>query len=748
MRITNLEKGEAYQLPEGAKMEIERTNPFFNDYGEQSIPLDLPASEHNRRLLGYPDMFGRMDKMAKTKASIQDGEYFAQCQQFVLSAQHKGNISTTFYINDGSFYARVQNIKLRDIFADDIITFSGSDIPTRVKNGIAFCKNLRSGTDERFAIFPVLLTDDSGIDSGYNYKILNAFGKQVTRTMYLRSEAGWGGGTPPHEEVSLFLPDSTDDGSDFYNAQERVEYVNEIAISLAAGYYISPFVRTNYVLKKIFKHFGYTLKDNFFTETEPFNNMVLLNNVIDVLANGQLKVADLLPDVTVSDFLSVFRKKFCCEFTPDEGTMIADVVFLRDVVASKPVADLTQCLTAEPTIQYKSAKEFKRVILSSKNTLDSDAEDSYDNIKSLLSNNPGAYIDYYTGAFYKTGFSGNYSTKTKLAEASMPYDTGEDTEEQKIEIPDCMPEFRTLLYHGDIDGNGYDYTMGQWLYVGGYTTLNSKLTMTGDDDQDTEGDYDKALPMLAFAYMSGTKPAGTISAYDLQSTAKPRIFDYALYYYGEDGIFEKFYRDCDTLYRNSLQQLKMKLLLSQSQKQNLSAYAKVVVRGVAFFFNKLKFSLGGKDEPIESEMLTIALTDPVAEAKHITEMLPTMTAKYKWVGKIQEAEVSKDDYENSGVNKDRTFTVVYPPTPTAEWVGKEYGKQVSYTSQKIQHATMFRHAKWKYTKTTCWLTAVSATSIQDNYMSSGGTVGGFTGGYAGGGIYAGGGGGTFGGGRD
>lgn len=744
MRITNLEKGEAYQLSEGAKMEIERTNPFFNDYGEQSIPLDLPASEHNRRLLGYPDIFGRTDKMAKTKASIQDGEYFAQCQQFVLSAQHKGSISTTFYINDGSFYARIQNIKLRDVFADDIITFSGSDIPTRVKNGIAFCKNLRSGTDERFAIFPVLLTDDSGIDSGYNYKILNAFGKQVTQRMYLRSEAGWGGHygstPPPHEDVSLFLPDSMADGSDFYNAQERVEYVNEIAISLAAGYYISPFVRTSYVLKKLFKHFGYTLKENFFTKTEPFNNMVLLNNVIDVLVNGQLKVADLLPDVTVSDFLSVFRKKFCCEFTSDEGAMTADVIFLRDVVASKPVADLTQCLTAEPTIQYKSAKDFKRVILSSKNTLDTDAEDSYDDIKSLLSNNPGAYLDYYTGAFYKTGFSGNYGTKTKVAEASMAYNTGEDTDEQKIEVPDCMPEFRTLLYHGEIDGNGYDYTMGQWLYVGDYTTLNSKLTMTGDDEQDTEEDSGKALPMLAFAYMSGTKPAGTISAYDLQSTAKPRIFDYALYYYGEDGIFEKFYRDCDTLYRNSLQQIKMKLLLSQSQKQNLAAYAKVVVRGTAFFFNKLKFSLGGKDEPIESEMLTIALTDPVAESKHITDMLPTMTAKYKWVGKIQETEVSKDDYNNSGVNKDRTFTVVYPPTPTAEWVGKEYGKQVSYTAEKTRHATMFRHSKWKYTKTTCWLTVVSATSIQESYLSGGGTVGGFTGGHAGGA-----GGGTFGG---
>lgn len=421
--------------------------------------------------------------------------------------------------------------------------------------------------------------------------------------------------------------------------------------------------------------------------------------------------------------------------------MTADVIFLRDVVARKPVADLTYCLTAEPTIQYKSAKDFKRIILSSKNTVDSDAGDSYDDIRSLLSSNPGAYLDYYTGAFYKTGFSGNYSTRTKVAGAFMAYNTGEDTDEQKVEVPDCMPEFRTLLFHGEIEGSGFDYSMGNWLYVDDYTTLNSKLTMTGDDEQDTEEDADKSLPMLAFAYMSGgTKPAGTISAYDMQTSARTRLFDYALYYYGEDGIFEKFYRDCDTLYRNSLQQIKMKLLLTQSQKQNLAAYAKVVVRGVAFFFNKLKFSLGGKDEPIESEMLTIALTDPVAESKHITEMLPMTDVKYKWVGKVQETEVTKDAYNNSGFEKDRTFTVVYPPTPTAEWVGKEYGKQTSYMAEKTQHATMFRHSKWKYTKITCWLTVVEASSsLQESYLNGGGSVGGFGGGHGGGG------GGTFGG---
>lgn len=38
MKITNLDKGKAYQLGEGAKLEVERTNPFFNDYGETTPP--------------------------------------------------------------------------------------------------------------------------------------------------------------------------------------------------------------------------------------------------------------------------------------------------------------------------------------------------------------------------------------------------------------------------------------------------------------------------------------------------------------------------------------------------------------------------------------------------------------------------------------------------------------------------------------------------------------------------------------
>ena len=97
MKITNLDKGKAYQLGEDAKLEVERTNPFFNDYGETTSPLDIPASDYNRMILNYPDTFGMRDKMVATNVSIEDGEYFAQCRQIVLSAQQGKHLLFILY---------------------------------------------------------------------------------------------------------------------------------------------------------------------------------------------------------------------------------------------------------------------------------------------------------------------------------------------------------------------------------------------------------------------------------------------------------------------------------------------------------------------------------------------------------------------------------------------------------------------------------------------------------------------------
>ena len=717
MKITNLDKGKAYQLGEGAKLEVERTNPFFNDYGETTSPLDIPASDYNRMILNYPDTFGMRDKMVATNVSIEDGEYFAQCRQIILSAQRKGNISSSFYINDGSFYSKIQNLKLKSIFKDEMIPGC-----TTVDECIEFCESLIRGENENYAIFPVLLTDDSGMDTGYTYKILNKIGRSdyLPNANYWRYKDGGGYEYVPAPRKYGFILVGT--GTRYlWNKFPTTEYVNEIPISLDKGYYISPFIRVNYVLKRVFKYFGYDLKENFFTKTEPFNKMVLLNNVIDVMVNGHIRIEDLLPDVSVSDFLSVFRKKFLCEFVSDEGTHTADIIFLRDAIDSAPVADLTRQMTEEPTLSYKAASDYKRVVLRAKQQVDSEAEDSYDNIKDMVAKNSGAYFSNEYGCFYKDGYSGNYKTKVKIGECSQGYDSGEDDiDTQDVEIPEMIPEVRMLQYIQESDGETITRDMGRWLYVGDYVTLNSSMKVSTEDNSETSEEASITPVMLAFPYI-GTDymPCGTVTAYDIhsyplggfgshhQGTQTPKkLFDYSLVYNGEDGIFEKFYRQYDLLLRNSLQELKVKLLLSQSQKQNLPSYAKVVIRGVSFFFNKLKFTLGGKSEPTESELRTIALTTPVNEAESLEAVMPAMNCKYQWLGFEETVEVSEDDYRHSGDDQDRTFKIIYPPLPSAEYVGKKYGLQKSFVSQTTRHATMFRHSKWVYHCTTVWLECV------------------------------------------
>lgn len=702
MRITNLEKGEDYNLRPDTQIQVERTNPFFNDFGEQTTPLELPASERNRRILGFPDSFGRRVKMEAADVAIQDGEYFAQCRQMVLSAQYRGSISTAFYINDGSFYSRIQKVKLKDIFKDEFIPGVNT-----VEQGIAFCRSLRDNKNEQYTIFPVLLTDDSGVNLGFNYKFLNAYGKDTG----LKSKAKWMWKDGKmsyvnYTTVSAFLPDINDSDCDFYNAIQRTEYVNEIPITLAPGYYISPFIRVNYLLQRIFAYFGYTLQSNFFTQTEPFTKMVVINNVIDVLVNGKIRLSDLVPDSTCADFLTVIRKKFCCEFTSDEGQHTANIIFLRDTLNALPENDLTSCVTQEPIVVYKTEKDYKRITLDAEDKLDTDISDSYDDIDAMVKACPGAYFNPVDGAFYKQGWSGDYEVITKIGEASQAYNTGGELETKELKIPELVPEFRKLTYKATVDDEDVECDLGNHLYIGSYIARNSKMVVAGEDKETASESASKQKTILAFSYLSEGRPEGTISAYDIHNAEHPKIFDYALYYNGPFGIFEKFYRDYDLLLRNSLHEMKVKLLLSQSQKQNLPAYAKVMIRGVALFFNKLKFTLGGKNEPVESELYTIALMQPVINAPMVNQQLKGMDTPYKWVGHEKQAEVSSSDYENAGLDKNRTFTTIYPPIPSAEYLGKPYGKQISYTSQKTRHASFWRHSKWKYTRTEVWLECV------------------------------------------
>ena len=87
------ESGESYDLNPETKLEFTRANPFFSETGELTIPITLPASPHNLRLLQNPNRPENKNKIsANIQATLQSGVFSLNARQAILSAQTNGNI--------------------------------------------------------------------------------------------------------------------------------------------------------------------------------------------------------------------------------------------------------------------------------------------------------------------------------------------------------------------------------------------------------------------------------------------------------------------------------------------------------------------------------------------------------------------------------------------------------------------------------------------------------------------------------
>ncbi len=697
MKITHIPSGLPYHLKPGTKIEVERTNLFFNEYGEQTVPVDLPDTDRNRELTGYTDMLSSKKKPSTSiPVTIQDGDYFMPCRQAILGAQRKSGISTSFYMNEGSFLSRISDTSLADVFSDE--TIPGI---TTVQQGIDFCRSLVPGTNPDFAIFPVLINSGESYSSGYPiYNYINKYG-YVDESGQFRVHVD-GKATP-----------------DFYNAVNRTEKVGDQTVSLNPGYYMSPFVRANYLLRRIFKHFGYTLSENFFTRTHPFPDLVFVNNCADSLVNGTIRLVDLLPDCMCSTILDIFRKKFCCEFIPNEVDRIVDIKLFNESYVSTPNIDLTPYLTDQP--KTETPEFYQQLILSSEESVsDFDSVESPDSIAILMSKYVSVLPDNLSGHYFRPGYkpernidlSGNlmhYCTYLydKVANSSMRYYAGGNLKTKEIKVPDKQIEFRKVY------GSEYlatkDAEEGEFLYIGDANFLNSKLSTAAPAGKDEEStSQNTALkPILAFFYKNAQYPCGTICNYILKTeigsstVAMTRYSDYTLCYNGTDGLFERFYRSYDDLHRNSLYNISASFLLPDTLKQSIPAHLPVTLLGQRLFLNKLNYTIGGDNEPIETKLLTSRLYEPVSTAKAFSDYLPPMydpwKPEYGWKYMHSESDISKSEYESSPY-KDKKFDIMFPPLGTKELAasGKKYC--IQYRAVKYREGY--------YGLESCWLECI------------------------------------------
>lgn len=207
--------------------------------------------------------------------------------------------------------------------------------------------------------------------------------------------------------------------------------------------------------------------------------MVFINTCADTLVNGSIKITDLLPDCSCDVILEVFRKKFMCEFVPDEVRRTVQVKLFKDCLNEEPTTDLSPYLTSYPEVSFPEF--YQQIALASEHVLSDDGSvTSESSLLDLAAKYPSIDYNPTTGTFTRTGFQYAgynplfgpqfYSLKDIVSPSSMPYLEGIGLKVKEVNIPDMQPEFRGSI---NLYLSGTLVTVG-FLLVGTPVFLNSK----------------------------------------------------------------------------------------------------------------------------------------------------------------------------------------------------------------------------------------------------------------------------------
>ncbi len=587
MNITH-PSGEAYDLLPGTELEITRFNPFFHDLGEQSVPVALPPTDKNMRLMGYPHRLDNAVKVpSRIDAVINSGVYSVVARQAILSAKKGDSVQSSFYLNEGAFYEKIEDLTLSEIFADKKVQFSDIDA------AIAFMTGLITTDDPRFAVFEVL-TD--------NYAL---------------------------NEISSYSG-----GAYFIKERETEEIIDESRITVPKGFYITPFVKVRHVLEEVLSHLGYQLGSSLLDQP-PFNGMVFLNDTIDTIVEASINYVDVVPNITVKTLFNILRK-FNLELFPDEINRIVHLVSFDQEYNNSPSADISQHVVSSPLVDYSRGYSQVKLIseqlslpstlsrlvyLSGKNTTRIEQKVGATDTGSLtlfevVNQFPTVYVDNAESALVRDGVRGDRIITERIAPLSMPYYDGGPIPVEEYSFPDVVPAFYGLA-----------------PYVGRGRTLQSKIELQQsptdgedvEDLQDESSSPEELKAMLCLYYRKNGNCIGTLYNYDYEGNL---LWDHAITWYGAAGIFEKFWRSRDTLMRNALLPVEVEVILPEQLKVTLPSTRRVSFNGQNYLLSQLQYTTKERS-PSMCSLFSTKIQNPVSQARASSSIL--RDRKYKWI---------------------------------------------------------------------------------------------------------------------
>lgn len=328
-------------LPVGLKIEVQDSNPAFNDRGSQSIPVTVPANDKNCRLLGFPT---RLDTVVEPnnpeqKVAVIDGSYMRTGVMNVTGAGRKSGISFNIGFDNSTAYAKWQNRRLCDIenLPEYIpVDTGGESLMTHLLDYLYNIYQAADAQSHDLAVFPIVI-DKHEVDGTTSWEMLNMLHND--------------------KQCPLEQPRNI----------KRVIDGKMTDLTVPEGYAVSPFLRVWRVVELIFADLGLEILSNPFKEDIELARLVVLNNAADAICNSKIKYCDLMPDCTVSEFLNALWVRFGMVYDIKFDAATVEIRLMRDIVHEAGSERWDDFASDLPDITYNNPQYIK---LSAKTSID------------------------------------------------------------------------------------------------------------------------------------------------------------------------------------------------------------------------------------------------------------------------------------------------------------------------------------------------------------------------------------------
>ena len=371
MTISILNYDSQYDLPSDIQLNIEMVSPILSKGGSMSLPISLPLTKNNRKLLGLIDRLDLYDIstgnshygfIIDTPVLVKQGSW-QQEATMIITGCTETTAEVTLYFKESNIWSMMEEVTLPDAMED----LHFGDKPTSEEDIPIKRDGLFSGNPNLYDHMVPFGINASEMDlwlQEHDFVVAPLYTKDgwlnelacVKRTAY-------DDGTPFERPLQGYITSSATEllwrlkaqypwyttsalkgkSSPIYSDERIIGYENT-----NQHLYCTGFLRLDVVLRQIFSHLGYTLYYDFTTSwpyattddgpslEKLWNKIIVLNNTMDAIWPGCMYYSALVPEVSCKEFILCIQAQFGVNFSMQPGTKNV-VMRFSEAVIKQPI---------------------------------------------------------------------------------------------------------------------------------------------------------------------------------------------------------------------------------------------------------------------------------------------------------------------------------------------------------------------------------------------------------------------------